>query len=369
MSRYTVLVLFSFALALTFQTQSLFAQENISETKQPASEVIQAEVQNILQEYDEIIPGTETPQHVQLLSVEILEGLKKGEVVEVQNDYLAVKKGDTIFVIHDGVFGQVSRFYMQDVDRRVSLLILSLLGIFAVVAFGAWYGVRALFSLAISLVVLWQVLIPGLAKGWDPLLACFLVASFILTCMLVFTHGPNRETVIALTGTLIAVIATLGIAKLAVSMSHVSGFSMDASIFLNFNSNGAFDLVGLLIGGIVIGTLGVLDDIAITQVAVVREIKSHSPHIKPKEVFTSAMRVGREHVGAVVNTLAFAYVGVSLPLVLLLHMGNVSMRAFLNMEIIAVEILRVVVGTIGIVMTVPIVTLLAVKYITVKQGK
>lgn len=361
-----VLALLICVATLVFQTQELFAQENF-ETQQPVSEVIRAEVRDILEEFDETIPGTETAQHVQILSVELREGVKKGEVVELRNDYLAVKKGDNVFVIHDGTVGQTPRFYMQDVDRRTPLLLFSILCVIAVVAFGAWYGFRALISLALSLVILWQVLIPGLARGWDPLLACFLVSSFILTCMLVLTHGPNRETAVALTGTLIAVVATLGIAKWAVSVSYISGFSMDASVFLNFNSNGAFDLIGLLIGGIVIGALGVLDDIAITQVAVVREIKSSAPDMTKREIFVRAMRVGREHVGAVVNTLALAYIGVSLPLVLLLHMGKVSMGAFLNMEVIAVEILRVVIGTMGIVMTVPIVTALAVRYVLVKQ--
>ena len=329
----------------------------------PVSEVVRAEVRAVLEAFEETIPGTDTKQYVQILSVELKEGARKGDVVEVRNDYIELKKGNRLFVIHDAPYGSISTFYVQDVDRRMSLLVLTLVCVLFVVALGGWYGARALISLSASLLLLWYVLIPGLASGWDPLLACFGVASTMLAGMIFFTHGPNRESLVALSGTLIAVVGTLFIAQWAVSASFISGFGMDASVYLNFNTSGSIDLIGLLIGGIVIGALGVLDDMAITQVAVVREIKRSAPHLPKKEVFLRAIQVGREHVGAVVNTLALAYVGVSLPLILLFHFGKVSIGTFFNMEVIAIEVLRTVVGTMGIVMAVPIVTALAVRYI------
>jgi uncharacterized membrane protein len=237
-----------------------------------------------------------------------------------------------------------------------------------VVALGGWYGLRAFVALLASLFALGYILIPGLASGWNPLIACFVVASAILAGMLFFTHGLNRESLIAYGGTLLAVLFSLCMAQWAVGWTHISGFAMEASVYLNFNTDGAIDLVGLLIGGIVIGSLGVLDDIAITQVAIVREIKRGNAGVSQKEVFARAMRVGREHVGAVVNTLALAYIGVSLPLVLLFYMGQASAGTFFNMEIIATEILRTVVGTMGIVIAVPLVTALAVRYVHAPSG-
>lgn len=343
---------------------ALHAQEE--SFSQPVSEVVRAEVREVLDEFEETIPGTETKQYVQILNVELKEGARKGDVVEVRNDYVALKEGNRLYVIHDAPYGGMSTFYVQDVDRRMSLVFFTILCVFSVVALGGWYGARAIISLSASLLLLWYVLIPGLASGWDPLLACFGVASVILAGMIFFTHGPNRESLIALSGTLMAVIGTLFIAKWAVGASFISGLGMDTSVYLNFNTNGSIDLIGLLIGGIVIGALGVLDDMAITQVAVVREIKRSAPHLHQKEVFLRAMQVGREHVGAVVNTLALAYVGVSLPLVLLFHFGKVSVGTFFNMEVIAVEVLRTVVGTMGIAMAVPIVTALAVRYVRIK---
>jgi len=350
----------SFVLAFFLVSEYVFCNEVIEGG--PVSEVVRAKVVNIVEEYEEDIPGTETKHHVQILQAELKEGTRKGEVVEVRNDYFAIKDGDTFFLIHEEEYGQLPRYYFQDIDRRVSVAVFSVIGIAAVVALGSWYGVRAVLSLLFSLLMLWHVLIPGLVKGWDPLMACFLVASAILACVLVMTHGFKRETFIALSGTLLAVFITLVVAKIVVHMSYISGFSMEGGVSLNFSMHGSMDLVGLLIGSIVIGTLGVLDDIAITQVAVVREIKESAPSMHARNVFFRAMRVGREHIGAVVNTLALAYVGVSLPMILLSYMSNVEMGTFLNMEVVAVEILRTVVGTIGIVMTVPLVTAIAVRY-------
>lgn len=147
-------------------------------------------------------------------------------------------------------------------------------------------------------------------------------------------------------------------------MAKLSGFGSDEAVYLNFNTHGSLDFAGLLLGGIIIGTLGVLDDIAITQTAVVRELLHTDGNLTKKDIYRKALNVGREHVGALVNTLALAYTGASLPLVLLLSQSTMPALFLINSEVFATEIIRTVVGSIGLIMTVPITTALAVLYLS-----
>ena len=233
----------------------------------------------------------------------------------------------------------------------------------AVILFGGWQGVRSLVALAGSFVAIFYILVPGLLQGWNPLLVSFAVASAILFGAIFFTHGFNRESIVAYGGTMLAVFLTGILAIIAVDMSDLSGFISDESVYLNFNTRGSLDFTGLLLGAIIIGVLGVLDDIAVTQAAIVSELYSSNPAMSTHEVYRRALRVGREHVGALVNTLILAYTGVSLPLLLYFHQSPLSFGSLVNAEIFATEIIRTIIGSIGLIMTVPIVTALAVYYL------
>jgi uncharacterized membrane protein len=331
------------------------------------SSVVRAKVINVSESETRLIPGTDTEHTYQNIDAEILEGPKTGTVVQVENDFLELKQGDHFFLIEYTYLDGHETYSVQDIDRRAKLAWLFLLFVIAVVTFGGWYGVRALFSLGASLFVIFYLLVPGLLGGWDPLLASFLVAGAVLAGVIFITHGPNKESLIAFGGTMIAVAATLLIAAWSVSWVGLSGFTSGESVTLNFNTRGGLDLVALLIGGIIIGAIGVLDDIAITQVAVVRELLQQNSAESRRDIFLRGMRVGREHVGAVVNTLALAYVGVSLPLVLVMYLmlehTGVSGSMVLNMETFATEMVRTVVGSIGIVLAVPIVTFFAARFL------
>lgn len=173
----------------------------------------------------------------------------------------------------------------------------------------------------------------------------------------------------AFTGTVMAVILTGVLAYLGVELASLSGFASDEAVYLNFNTRGTLDFAGLLLGGIMIGVLGVLDDITITQAAIVSELYNSASHLSRKEVYMKAIRVGKEHVGALVNTLALAYTGASLPLLLLFSTSDSSMGSIINQEIFATEIIRTTVGSIGLVLTVPITTLLAVYLLKGYKGK
>lgn len=315
------------------------------------------------------IPGTDTEHLYQTLSVEILDGPRAGEEITIENDYLELEKGDKFYFNYLKYIGGQEVYAVTNIDRRDALIFFALLFVVAVIAFGGWQGVRSLLALGGSFVAIFYVLLPGLLHGWNPLLLSFVVASGILFAAIFFTHGFNRESIVAYSGTMIAVFLTGILAIIAVKMSDLSGFISDESVYLNFSTQGSLDFAGLLLGAIIIGVLGVLDDIAVTQAAVVAELYDSNAAISRREVYRRALRVGREHVGALVNTLILAYTGVSLPLLLYFYLSPTSFGSLVNAEIFATEIIRTIVGSIGLIMTVPIVTALAVFYLKGYKSK
>lgn len=222
---------------------------------------------------------------------------------------------------------------------------------------------RSFVALAGSFCAIIFVLLPGILNGWNPLLASLLVAGGILFLAIFFTHGFNRESTVAYAGTMIAVALSGLFAVFAVHITDLSGFASDETVYLNFSTGGTLNFTALLLGAFIIGFLGVLDDIAVTQSAVVSELFRSNPNLTRKEVYKRAMRVGSEHVGALVNTLVLAYTGASLPLLLYFSIGSTSFTTTVNLEIFATEIVRTIVGSTGLILTVPIVTFLAVTYL------
>lgn len=336
-----------------------FAQELVNEDHGTYRAIVREVVSQEMRE----IPGTETKHLYQDIRAEILEGPQKGEIVTIENDYLELQEGDRFYVNHTIFHDGTETYGVIGIDRLSSLWWLVGFFVLAVVLFGGWQGVRSLIALGGSFLAIFYVLMPGLLHGWPPLLISFFVAAVVLCAAIFFTHGFNRESVIAFSGTMLAVLATGIFAIIAVHATKLSGFAAEESVYLNFNTKGSLDFVGLLLGAIVIGVLGVLDDIAITQAAVVSELYSARPGMSKFEAYRRAIRVGREHVGALVNTLVLAYTGASLPLLLLFYTSPAEPSSIINMEIVATEIVRAVVGSVGLILTVPLTTLLAVWFL------
>jgi uncharacterized membrane protein len=306
---------------------------------------------------------------IQLVQAEVLQGPQKGTIINLENDFITLKKGDRFYFNHNVHIDGKEVYTYVNVDRRGALILLVMMFIAAVVLFGRWQGVRSLLALVMSFVAILFILIPGILHGWNPLLASFLVAGGILFAAIFFTHGFNRESGVAYAGTMMAVMLAGLFAVFAVHITKLTGFAAEESVYLNFNTGGTLNFTALLLGAFIIGFLGVLDDIAVTQAAVVTELYDTNPEISRIEVYKRAMRIGREHVGALVNTLVLAYTGASLPLLLYFNMSPTSFGTTVNLEIFATEIVRIIVGSIGLILTVPIVTLLAVKYLKGYKSK
>lgn len=356
-------VLFSLSF---FIVPQVYAQELI----QDKTELVKSEVLEVLGEQKEDIAGTGIQSTNQTIKIEILEGEQKGKVVTIENDYVVLKKGDKFFLYHsiDGLDGRES-YSVRDVDRRPVIFFFIGLFIAVVVFFSGKQGLRSLLGLAGSFFVILYVLIPSLLHGYPPILTSICVATTILFLAIYLTHGFNRISTVAFIGTVIAVTFTGVMAYVGVTLARFTGFATEEAFYLNLNTRGSLDFTGLLLGGIMIGVLGVLDDIAVTQSAVVREIYSLAPHLSRKEVYKKALGVGKEHVGALVNTLALAYTGAALPLLLLFSSSGSTGFSIINQEIFATEIIRTIVGSTGLILTVPITTLLAVYILKGYKGK
>lgn len=306
---------------------------------------------------------------VQELTVEIQDTARKGEIVSLSNDFIILEKGDAFFLRHSPATIDMAESYsVVERDRRPVLLGFLIVFITVIIFFGKKQGLRSLLSLAGSLFMLAYVLIPSLLKGINPMIASTVIAAIILCVAIYFTHGFKKESSVAFFGTVTAVVITGVLSVIAVKLCHFTGLGTEDAWYLK--QQVSLNFRGLLLGGIMIGVLGVLDDIAITQASVVRELYSSAPHLTKSQIYTKALRVGQEHVGALVNTLALAYTGASLPLLLLFSVPTAyPVSVTINQELFSVEILRTIVGSIGLVLTVPITTLLAVHMLEHYRGK
>ncbi len=321
-----------------------------------------AKVIAITQEEDRPVPGTDVPGTFQTLRAEILEGTDKGTIVTVRNDYLVLKAGEEFYALHTVDVLQGTDVYTVSEPYRLPQLAI-LVGVFvlAVILFGGIQGTRALISLIASFLFIGYLLLPGILHGNSPILVSLGAASLIIVLGSYITHGFSKVTTSAVLGMVATIAATGLFSSFAIGYTRLSGFSSEEAVYLNFDTNGSINFAGLLLGAILIGLLGVLYDAAIGQAVAVDELRQAAPEASRFVIYKRALRIGREHIGALVNTLAIAYVGVSLPLLLLFYnlAPDASIFTTLNREIFATEVVRALIGGIGIVLTVPLTTLIA----------
>jgi len=253
--------------------------------------------------------------------------------------------------------------YVAVADRwRIPALAL-MFGLFAVAVavVGGWRGIRSLIALVLTLVAVVKVLLPLLLAGWPPVPVAIGSAVLISLATFLLTEGARRSTAAALLGTF-AALGLVGI--LAAAFSAIAQFTSiqgtEEIVFLQALLGDDLDFSGLLLAGVIIGALGVLDDVTISQAATVAELHRADPSASAPTLVGRAMNVGRSHIAATVNTLVLAYVGVSLPLLVLFAVGGQSVGLLASQEVVAVEVMRALAGSIGIVMAVPLTTWIAV---------
>jgi uncharacterized membrane protein len=295
-------------------------------------------------------------------TVRVTEGPGGGEVETVDlppgPGAPRLHAGDDVVLLYypDAVPGGRS-FAVVDLQRSAPMIWLVALAIAVILAFGRWRGLTSLAGLAVSFAVLLFFVIPAILDGSPPLLVAVVGSSAIMFATLYLTHGVSVHISVAVAGTLASLVLTGVLGAAFTSLMRLSGVGGEESSYLSA-TQGNLDLRGLLLAGIVIGALGVLDDVTVTQAVTVAEMAAGGQRSRG-ELYRAAIRVGRAHVGSAVNTIVLAYAGASLPLLLLIAASSEPIGELLTSEFLAQEILRSAVGTIGLVASVPITTALA----------
>ena len=306
--------------------------------------------------------GTDADQNVvcQEIAARLTSGPDTGETVplEVSEGPGAprLEEGDRIIV--GLVPGDDATYYFSDFQRRTPLIVLGVVFALAVVALARWRGIMALVGLAVSLAVLVKFVLPAILEGRSPVAVSVVGAAAIMFVALYLAHGFSTRTTTAVLGTLGSLLLTGVLAWVFVEVAHFSGLASEEAGFLQAAA-GRVNLRGLLLGGIVIGSLGVLDDVTVTQASAVWELHQANPAYGFRRLFSAGLRIGRDHIASTVNTLVLAYAGASLPLLVLFTLSSRDLAGVLTGELVATEVVRTLVGSLGLVAAVPLTTGLA----------
>ncbi len=303
-------------------------------------------------------------QPYQRLLVELTSGPEKGQRVEVSVGVRDLNTAGQRFAPGDRLFLTVSTgpdgsraYTILDRDRSTPLAVLAVLFAGAIVALGRWKGVRALLGLAFTFVVLIWVLVPLILRGYPPVPVAIAVSFVVFVVTLTVTHGVGRMVLAAMAGTSLSLIVTGLLAALFVAAAGLTGLADEEASFLQVVlGERAVSPRGLLLAGMLVGALGVLDDITVSQSSLVFELRRANPSLTGWELFAAGVRVGRDHIAATVNTLVLAYAGAALPLLLLFSQLEEPLLWILNREIVAQEVVQTLVGSLGLIAAVPLTT-------------
>ncbi|MCX4644417.1 MULTISPECIES: YibE/F family protein [unclassified Streptomyces] len=250
------------------------------------------------------------------------------------------------------------QYSVTDVNRRLPMTLLAGIFALAVVVVGRLRGVMALVALAVSFMVLTFFILPAILQGSNPLVVAVVGASAIMLIALYMCHGPTARTSVAVLGTLVSLLLIGLLGSLFIGWAALTG-NTDDNTGLIHGLYPSIDMSGLLLAGVIIGSLGVLDDVTVTQTSAVWELHQADPTMGRRGLYRAGIRIGRDHIASVVNTLVLAYAGAALPLLLLFSIAQSSVGTVANSELVAEEIVRTLVGSIGLVASVPVTTALA----------
>ncbi|NMC84386.1 MAG: YibE/F family protein [Anaerolineaceae bacterium] len=314
---------------------------------------------------------TDHPQLYQVMNVTVEKGDYAGQTfsvtygkTQVRSDETRFKVGDQVYImIGQGPDGSLKATY-TDFDRTGVLLLLLFVFVLAVLAMGRWKGFGSLVSLCFSMFIILAYIIPHVLAGDDPVQVSLIGSGILLGVSLYMTYGWNLKTHASVISMVITLLITGLLTALFVDMAHLTGYGDENALYLIQLSSVQINPQGLLLGGMIIGTLGILDDLVTSQSAAVVEIHGANPTLNFKQTFLRAIHIGQDHVAATVNTLVLSYTGASLPLLLVFTLAQGSFQYLVNTEMLAEEIVRTLVGSLGLVAAVPISTLVATFIIT-----
>jgi uncharacterized membrane protein len=309
------------------------------------------------------------PGGCQIATVKVLEGRNKGATARLQlsgaSGPVIAKVGDRVRVFKTPapppgtpVTEQPPPYSFADFDRRAPMLWLTVAFVVLLLLTGRFNGLRALIGLAASLAVLLKFVIPSILDGHSPL-AVALIGSFgVLLATIPVSYGIGAKAIAAWLGTAVSLLLAVELADQFTRLAHLTGASSEEAVFLSTSAS-RLSLQGLLLAGMVVGALGVLADLTVSQASTVIALRRANPSLAFGGLFRGALDVGHDHIAATVNTLVFAYAGASLPVLLIFSIGGTTFTDAVNSEAVAEEVIAALIGSIGLIASMPITTALA----------
>jgi uncharacterized membrane protein len=326
---------------------------------------VRAEVVQIIEEGTIDLGGHQQPY--QIARVNILEGKYAGIVMEVDYGKRQVRSDDYRLDVGDRIMVAISKTpdnmvnaYFLDFVRTTPLLWLFATFSISILVISRWKGLRSLLSMVFSLLVIISYIIPHILAGEDPLRVSIIGSVILLGVTLYLTYGWNLKSHAAVLGMIFVLLLTGALSALFMVAARINGSGDENTMFLMQSLNAHINLRGLYLGGLIIGALGVLDDLVTTQASAVFELYHANPALGFRGIYNSAMRIGQDHVAATVNTLVLAYAGASLPMFLMFSLGRGDYGYLINFSFIAEEIVRTLVGSLGLIAAVPLTTAIAI---------
>jgi len=356
---FTSIILISILLILCVGTTA-YAEEELNQEKYEKAHVLS--IQDIEADNED---GNVFQE--QIIKAKVLSGKYKGQVLEARNTLsgspgwdVVVEAGDEVILyITEDADGAINEVYVSDLARDSFLKYLIIGFILCLVIIGGIKGIKALLALGITALAIYKILLPCLLQGYSPLPITILLLVGVTLITMFLVGGLTKKSIAATIGTVGGVIIAGILAIIIGDLAHLTGFATEESRMLLYVENLKMNIQGLLFAGIIIGALGATMDVAISIASSVDEVKKVKPGLKTIELFKAGMNVGRDIMGTMTNTLILAYAGGALPLLLLfLSYGTSGTRIF-NSELIATEVVRALVGSIGLIFTVPITALVA----------
>jgi len=350
--------------ALLFLPYFSHAELPVAQMSAFGSETVRAKIDEIIEEGEIDLGGT--VQRYQIARVEILEGDYRGILMEIDYGKRQVLSGNVYLNPGDDILvtmgkrpdGVLTAYYTEHV-RTTPLLWLLATFVLAILLISRWKGLRSLLSMAFSLWVIVSYIVPHILAGEDPVRVSIIGSALLLGITLYLTYGWNLKTHAAVLGMVFVLLITGTLAYLFVVFTRLTGAGDENALFLIQMLDSRINLRGLLLGGMIIGALGVLDDLVTTQASAVFELYGANPGLGFRGLYNAAMRIGQDHVAATVNTLVLAYAGASLPMLLMFSLGRGDFGYVVNFSFIAEEIVRTLVGSLGLVAAVPLTTAIA----------
>ena len=274
------------------------------------------------------------------------------------NHSVKYKEGDKVIIQKLQMGDGTEKYIVTDFNRLGYLKFLFVIFVILCIAVGKKYGVYSLLGMFLSFLVVFKFVLPKISGGANPILITVLASFVIVPITFYLSHGFSKKTHVAVISTFIALTLTSLFSALSVNLARLTGLSSDEAMFLILGDD-TINIRGIFLAGIIIGFLGVMDDVTVSQAGIVMKLNETKRHASISDLYTGAMEIGRDHITSMTNTLILVYTGASLPLLLMFTKSSMGNSEVLNAEIIAAEIVRTLVGSIGLIISVPISTFLA----------